>query len=161
MRRQIPPFGYSRLSGAGTLLRRFSKKKLPCAAAVSIKQRLKLRPPEGPGFTTKRQKIAACFRPSHGTVGCATNLIKIVNSSQNRMRTPKTTHNYDKPAHHQPGGYQTVLIHRNRSTIKAAMPPLPTPQTQKQRCHNGMHRILKIGDQLSRQQRKGLLLFAT
>jgi hypothetical protein len=70
------------------------------------------------------------------------------------MGTPKTTNNAIQPTENQIGGQHTFRIYLNRCTKKALLPPLPPSKTQKQGPNYRSYRVLKIGNQLDRQQRK-------
>ena len=76
------------------------------------------------------------------------------------MGTPKPTHHEPQPAENQPRREQTLRIDLERRTKEAPLPRLPTAPTHKQRPHHRTERVLHIGNQLNRQQRKGPLVFA-
>jgi hypothetical protein len=71
------------------------------------------------------------------------------------MGTPKPLHNDRQPAGNQPRSDLTVRIHRYRCAKETPLAHLPTPKTHKQRPHHRTDRVLKVGYQLDREQRKG------
>ena len=85
------------------------------------------------------------------------NLTQIVKSPQHCMGTPKATGNDGQPADNQVRSRQTVRIHRNRCPIETPIPHLPIGITQKQGADHCSNCVLKIRNQLNRQQRKGCL----
>ena len=71
------------------------------------------------------------------------------------MGTPQPTGNDGQPADNQVCGHQTVRFHGNRCPIETPVPLLPVLITQKQGSDHSPHCVLKIRNQLNRQQREG------
>jgi hypothetical protein len=71
------------------------------------------------------------------------------------MGTPKPLHHHRQPAGNQPRGEQTLRVHPHRGPMEASLSHLPAPDTQKQGSHHGIDCVLKVGNQLDRQRRKG------
>ena len=107
------------------------------------------------GFQTESRKVARHLIPERSTLRSGFNLTQIIKPYQYPMGTPKPTDNHCQPAGYQVRGDETVRIHLNRSPVETPLPHLPVLNTQKQGPDNGTNRVLKVGNQLDRQQRKG------
>jgi len=75
------------------------------------------------------------------------------------MGTPEPEHNHPQPTGNQPWGQKAVRIHRHRGAMKTLLSHLPVAENQEEGSDHGIHGVLKVGDQLGRQQRKGALPF--
>ena len=75
------------------------------------------------------------------------------------MSTPQPEHNHPQPAGNQPWGQEAFRIHRYRGAMKTLLSHLPALQAQEQSPDDGIHGVLKVGNQLGRQERKGALPF--
>ncbi len=71
------------------------------------------------------------------------------------MSTLKSSKDYKEPADHQPGGDEAILINPHRGAMEPSLSHLPTCMAQKKRPQDGLCGVLKVGDQLHRQHRKG------
>lgn len=71
------------------------------------------------------------------------------------MSTLKSSKDYKEPAGHQPGGDEAILINPHRGAMEPSLSHLPALLTQEKRPQDGLCGVLKVGDQLHRQHRKG------
>ena len=71
------------------------------------------------------------------------------------MSPPKPKDNRCQPVGNQPRSHEALRVYRHRCTMKALLSHLPAPDTQEQGSHHGIDRVLKVGNQLDRQRRKG------
>jgi hypothetical protein len=78
--------------------------------------------------------------------------------SQYSMGTPQPEHNYPQPVSNQPWSQEAVRIHGYRGSMKAFLARLLALQAQAQSLDGGIHSVLKVGNQLDRQDREGFLL---
>jgi hypothetical protein len=95
--------------------------------------------------------------PEPATLRKGFNVTEIIKADKNPMGTPKPADNRCQPEANQIRGHHTVRIHLHRGAIEAPLTHLPVSKSQQ---HDSEHRIdcvLKIGDQLNRQQRNGAL----
>jgi hypothetical protein len=149
-----PPHGKeSSASGRRTVLGGGSEEKLPRGSTITVKQGVKLGPPTNPGLQTKSRKVARRLLPHHGPV-CRAYAAQIVEAPQHPMGTLKPTYHHHQPVGHQPRGQQTVRIHPCRGAPEALLSHLPTAKTHKQCPYDRTDRVLAVGNQLDRQQRK-------
>lgn len=129
------------------------EKKLPCGPAVAAYQGQNRRPPAPLWSPTEGQKVACGLLPGHSPLRAA-KAPQIVKSPQNRMPTAKPSKHCHQPAGNQPWGYLTVRIHRHHGAPKAPLAHLPISKTKQNRPNHRTHGVLKVGNQLDRQQRK-------
>lgn len=141
-----------------TILRRGAEEKQPCAPAVSVHKRVKRRPPAGSQAPAEAQKIAGCFIPG-GDAAARSYICQFIPLSQHPMGTPEPEHNHLKPTGNQPWGQKAVRIHRHRGAMKTLLSHQSAMQDQEQSPYHGIHGVLKVGNQLGRQDRKGVLPF--
>ena len=73
------------------------------------------------------------------------------------MGPPKPADNGRQPKANQIRGHHTVRIHLHRGAIKAPLTHLPVSESQQHDSEHRIDRVLKIGHQLNRQQRKAAL----
>jgi len=119
-----PPVAKSSWVGRGTMLRRCTEEKQPCAVAVAVEERLKHRTPADLREPAKAQKIAGCLFPDHTAVRRAY-IRQVVKSSQHPMGTSQAEDDNPQPAGNQPWGYEAFRVHCYRSAMKALLPHLP------------------------------------
>jgi hypothetical protein len=136
-----------------------AEEKPSCVAAVSVNKRVKRRAPADSQAPAETQKIPGCFIPG-GDAAVRSYICQVVPLSQHPMGTPEPEHNHPKPTGNQPWGQKAVRIHRHRGAVKTLLSHLlPELQDQEQSPYHGIHGVLKVGDQLGRQDRKGALPF--
>jgi hypothetical protein len=75
------------------------------------------------------------------------------------MGTPESQHNHGQPAGDQPWGHQAVRVNGYRSAMEALLPHLPASDAQEQGSYHSVQGVLKVRDQLDRQERKGFTPF--
>lgn len=153
----LTPWGRNSVAGSLTVLGRGAKKKPARCPAVSIHQCANQWRPSYGGIYAESQKVARYFMPNRGASSCAFNATKIIKPHKNPMGPPKPADNGCQPEANQIRAHHTVRIHFNRSAIEAPLTLLPISKSQQ---HDSEHRIdcvLKVGDQLNRQQRKAAL----
>lgn len=86
---------------------------------------------------------------------------QVIPAPQYCMSTSKASQDNSPPGGHQPGGHATIRRYANRG-IPKTLPALLLPcQRQQQRPDHRTHRVLEIGNQLDRKQRKGPPPFST
>jgi hypothetical protein len=71
------------------------------------------------------------------------------------MSPPKPKDNRCQPAGNQPRSHEALRVYRHRCTMKALLSHLPALDAQEQGSYGGIHGVLKVGNQLDRQRRKG------
>jgi hypothetical protein len=142
-----------------TLLRRCTEEELMSAEAVSEKQTLKRWPPAGLGLATESGKVTCRFLPSQAAFRAAYTT-QNVKPPQHGMSTAKPSQNHRQPIGNQPRSHHAFRVHLQHGAKEALLPHLPTLKTHKQGPNDRSHRVLKIGNQLYRQQRKGQTLSA-
>lgn len=81
---------------------------------------------------------------------------QIIPSVQDPMTTPEAAQRHLQPAENKPRGYVTVLVHFKSCPAEALFARFPASQAYKQRLDYSRHRVLHIGNQLNRKQRKRL-----
>lgn len=138
--------------GDAPMLRGCTKKKDSGASAVLVKERLKQRVPAALGPQAETEKIPGYLFPSTRR---GRDIFQVVKLSQKWMGTPKSQHNHGQPAGDQPGGQQAVRVNGYRSAIEAFLPHLPASDAQEQGSYHSVQGVVKVRDQLDRQERKG------
>lgn len=144
----------------GPLVRRDPEEKLMGGLAVGAHQLYPKGLPAALRFHAQSQKVASGLLPRDSFLGSA-DPRQIVKSSQHGVAAAESSQNSGQPKGDQPGGYQAFRIHLHRGAPKAPLSPLPIAPAQKQGAHDRADRVLKIGDQLYGQERKGSLPLAT
>lgn|GEM_PF-2498199 len=136
------------------LLRRGSEQEAFRGAAVSLKDFPEQRPPMGLALPPKTEKVIRYLLPGSRPLRGA-HTAQIIPSTEHGMSTSKSSKDYKEPADHQPGGDEAILINPHRGAMEPSLSHLPTCMAQKKRPQDGLCGVLKVGDQLHRQHRKG------
>lgn len=132
-----------------------TKEKQLCPAAVEARNRQKTVRPTRAGLPDEYAQIGGYLTPGGPGPGEGSYAPEIIAPAKLRMSTIQPPGHHREPARHQPGGHLAVRVHFHRSAIKPTPPRLPPLQPQKQGADHRRHRVLMIGNQLDRQQRKG------
>jgi len=121
---------------------------------VSIDQGVKRGPPFCLRVYAEPHKIVRKLLPGHGCLG-RLNATQVVQEHQFGMAAPESGHNHHQPTKYEPRRHSALRVYRYLCPIKADLTRLPTGNAQKQGPDDCADRVLKIGDQLDGQQRKG------
>jgi hypothetical protein len=131
-----------------------SAEQKPCdSPAVLVQQPTEQRSPAYPGLPPESQEVGPCLLPEHNSLSAA-HRAQIIKPPQHRMGTAKPPENHLEPADNQVRGHVAIRIYRHRCAKEATLASLPAPIRQKQRSNNRAYRVMKIANQLDRQQRK-------
>jgi len=79
---------------------------------------------------------------------------EVVKSHKRPVSPAKPSQNNRHPAGNEPGGKQAFGVHLNRCAIEALLTHLPVLKGQKQGPDHSTDRVLKVRDQLNRQEGK-------
>jgi hypothetical protein len=131
-----------------------AEQKLCGSPAVSAQQPIERRYPGHPGLPAERQEVGPCLLPGHSPMN-ASYRTQIIPLSQHRMGAAKPPEHHLEPADKQVRAHVAVRVHRHRCAKEALSASLPGSIPQKQRPDHRAHRVLKIGNQLNGEQRKG------
>ena len=137
-------------------LGRDPEKKTGCGSAVSIKK--SLNDPFGvtpgrPRPQGKGQEVAGHFFPGRH-LWPNLNLAKVIKSHKDPVPPAKPLQNNRQPADNEPGSDKAFRVHANRCAIEALLTHLPALKRQKQGPDHCADRVLKVRDQLNRQEGK-------
>jgi hypothetical protein len=144
-------------------LGRNPEKELGCGMAISVKKSLNdllgvspwhLRP------QAKGHEVASHFFPGRLLLSGA-DFAEVVKSHKRPVSPAKPSQNNRHPAGNEPGGNQAFGVHINRCAIEALLPHVPVLKRQKQGPDHRTDRVLKVRDQLNRQEGKSPSPFST
>lgn len=121
---------------------------------VSVEQGVKQGPPFRFRGYAENHKIVCKLLPRYPCSGNL-NATQIVDAHQFRMAKPEPGHNYHQPINYEPRSHVALRVYRCLCTAETRLTHPPVGNTQKERPDDCVNRVLKIGDQLDRQQRKG------
>ena len=103
------------------------------------------------------RKVAFCFFPwRHLLPG--PDPAEVVKPHKDPVPPTKPLQNNPHPAGNEPGGNQAFRVHANRCPMEALPAHLPELKGQKQGPDHRTDRVVKVRNQLNRQQGKGLSL---
>jgi hypothetical protein len=122
---------------------------------VLAQQPIKERPTAHPGLPAESQEVGPRLLPERNPMN-ATHSAQIIPPPQHRMGAAKPPENHFEPVDNQVRGHVAIRIYRYRCTKEATLASLPASITQKESPYHCAHRVLKVGNQLNREQRKGL-----
>ena len=128
--------------------------------AVSVQQDVKLRPPCCLRIYAETPQILRELLPRHPCFG-GLNAAQIVKDNQFGMTAPESGHNHHKPTKNEPCCHVALRVYRYLCTTETRLTHPPTGNTHKERPDDCVNRVLKIGDQLDGQQRKGASMLLT
>ncbi len=151
------PRGRNLAAGGHTVLRGGAEKKPARCSAISIHQCAYQRRPANFRLYTKGKKVARCFMPEPAALRKGFNVTKIIKPDKNPMSPSKPADNGCQPEANQIRGHHTVRIHLNRGAIEALLTLLPIAKSQQHHSEHRIDCVLKVRNQLNRQQRKGAL----
>jgi len=77
------------------------------------------------------------------------------------MAAPESGHNHHQPTKNEPCCHVALRLYGYLRTTETRLTHPPTGNTQKERPDDCVNRVLKIGDQLDGQQRKGASMLLT
>lgn len=121
---------------------------------VSVEQSVKQGPPFCFRGYAENHKIVRELLPRYPCPG-SLNATQIVNAHQFRMAALESGHNHHQPTNYEPRSHVALRVYRCLCTAETRLTHPPAGNTQKERPDDCVNRVLKIGDQLDRQQRKG------
>jgi len=138
-----------------TKLRRGPEEKLGGGVAVSVKESFN----DASGLTpwhqgpeAKGHQVACHFFPGEGLLpDCA----EVIKPHKHPVPPAKPSQNNRQPAGNEPRRNQTFLVHASRCAKEALLTHLPVLKRQEECPDHCTDRVLKVGDQLDRQRRKG------
>jgi len=138
-----------------TRLRRGPEEKLGCGVAVSVKEsfndgvtRLHLGP------QAKGREVACQFFPGESLLPDADGA-EVVKPHKHPVSQTKPPQNNHEPTGNEPGGHETFGVHASRCAKEALLTHLSALKCQEQGPDHRTDRVLKVGDQLDRQEGKG------
>jgi hypothetical protein len=139
-------------------LGRDPEKKPGCGVAVSVKESFNDALSVTPWhlrLQAKGHEVACHFFPGRRLLPDP-DLAEVVKSPKRPVPPAKPLQNNRQPAGNEPRGNKAFGIHANRCAIEALLTHLPELKRQKQGPDHRTDRVLKVRDQLNRQEGKGL-----
>jgi hypothetical protein len=140
-----------------TRLRRGPEEKLGCGVAVSVKESFN----DTPGLTrlhlgpqAKGHQVACHFFPGVSLLPDADGA-EVVKPNQRPVPPAKPPQNNRQPVGNEPGSDKTFGVHASRCAKEALLTHLSVLKRQEQRPNHGTDRVLKVRNQLDRQEGKG------
>ena len=128
--------------------------------AVSVEQDVKLKPSCCLIIYAENHKIVRELLPRYPCL-VSLNATQIVQEHQFGMAASEPSYGHHEPTKNEPCRHAAVRIYRYLRTTETGFTHLPTGNTQKERPDDCVDRVLKIGDQLDGQQRKGASILLT
>jgi len=138
-------------------LGRDPEKKAGCAEAVLVNKSLDEAfgvTPGRPRPQAKGQKVACRFFPERHLLSDP-DIAQLVKFQKTPVPPAKSLQNDPQPAGNEPGGDKAFRVHANRCPIETLPAHLPALKRQKKGPDNCADRVLKVRDQLNRQEGKG------
>ncbi len=137
------------------MLRSNAEQEQLCLTAVATCHRLNTIRPTRTGDADEHSQIGGYLAPRGPCPTDGSHPGQIIMPAKLRMGAIQPPGHHHEPAGHQPGGHLAVRVYFHRGPIKPLLPGLPVLQSQKQGPNDRTRRVLVIGNQLDRQQRKG------
>ena len=106
-------------------------------------------------YQAKGHEVASHFFPGRFVL-LGADFAEVVKSHKPVVSPAKPLQNNRHPAGNEPGGKQAFRVHVNRCAVEALLTHLPVLKRQKQGPDHRTDRVLKVRDQLNRQEGKGL-----
>jgi hypothetical protein len=138
-----------------TRLRRGPEEKLGGGVAVSVKESLNdgvTRLHLGP--QAKGHQVACQFF-QRGSLLLDADGAEVVKPHKHPVSQTKPPQNNHEPTGNEPGGHEAFGVHASRCAKEALLTYLSVLKRQEECPDHGIHRVLKVGHQLDRQEGKG------
>ena len=128
--------------------------------AVSVEEDVKLRPPCCLRIYAENHKIVRELLPRNPCL-VSLNATQFVKEHQFGMAASEPSYDRHEPTKNEPRCHVALRVCRCLRTTETRLSRPPTGNAQKERPDDCVDRVLKIGDQLDGQQRKGASIFLT